>query len=141
MADDKQPQRRDVLKLTGITLGSLVGGSGIGAANRSPPGRGRGLGRGRGDPSRGHRGLYVEDGTFKLDIDHGRGDLERMDEWQAVVDNFNSAIENGHISIEKQNRSGAAFDSARSTQSTDATTLEIHSTPAENSQGTPARAE
>lgn len=145
MADDKQPGRRDVLKLTGSSLGSLVAGSGIAAATESRPGRGRGLGRGRDGPSRSRRGLYVEDGKFELNIDPEQGGPERVDEWQAVVNSFNSAIENGHLSLERNKRSAVMSGSTHGNSSEVATTLEIHSTPAEivaeNSQGAPGRNE
>lgn len=131
MGNNNEPKRREVLQMAGISLGAVIGGSGVAAAKGSRPEPGNGANRGRGPQSHPGYGISVVGGKFESDVDPDRLDSETYDKWMAAIEGINSMIDNGHMTIEERDESDVALASASRNSKGNATVLNIHSTPSE----------
>lgn len=130
--DTPSMSRRSVLATTGtLGVGSLIGSSGVAAAD-GPPDHANGPPDHANGPPNQDRQLWVEDGRFQLDLDPEEIGAFEYRTWNAVVQDFNRAIEAGHMSIEEAESVGI---SQASQGQTERTTIELHSSPSEMIEG------
>ncbi|WP_139231180.1 hypothetical protein [Halostagnicola kamekurae] len=100
-----------------MSIGALVGGSGVAAANTS---------------ASQDRQLWVENGQFETDLDNDALDKNKYNALIATVEEFNQAIENGHVSLEGNASEGI---STASNDQTESKVVDIQASPSKIAGG------
>lgn len=112
----KDKNRRDILKIAGALTGTIIGGSGIGSAKSSYH---------PGERTHQKKQIWVEDGELKYDIDRRQLGSFKYNKTVAAIEDFNQAIEAGHLRIEK---AGTASTQGGH-EATESTTVAVHADP------------
>lgn len=113
----RDKNRRDILKIAKILIGTIIGGSGIGSAKSSY--------HPEGERTHQKKQIWVEDGKLKYDIDREQLGSFKYNKTVAAIEDFNQAIEAGHLSIGK---AGTASTQGGH-EETESTTVAVHADP------------